>query len=98
MVGGDGICELAHGVERGEVGSVPATPLVPGLVRDLVERVPAALVVASVDEHLRPGTGELDGDGLAEPVGRARDEDGEVGDRTHAARPTWAAGVPTPRE
>jgi hypothetical protein len=69
--------------ERGEVRAVERQPVVAGLLADLVEGQLPARLIAAVQQHGRPRAGELDRDALAEPVGRARDQDRLLFDRPH---------------
>jgi len=76
VIGADALGQAAHFLKRIEVRAVVAELVVAGLARDLRQRSLTALLASAVQQQCGPLAGELGGDGLAEPVGRAGDEDG----------------------
>src|SRR5437762_11233059 len=54
-----------------------------GGLADLAERGLAARRIAAMEQHRRPPGGQLPRDGLAEPIGRAGDENDLVGNWPH---------------
>src|SRR5205814_9487942 len=62
-------------VERREVGALPVEVLVPRRATDLGDRLPAARVVAAVEDHPCARFGQGRRDSSAQSVGRTPDED-----------------------
>ena len=81
--GQDRFGQPPHLGQRGEVGEIDAEAVVPGGLLDLAERRLPARRIAAVEQHRRPPGGQLPCDGLAEPIGRAGDENDLVGNGSH---------------
>ncbi len=86
MLGEDLLRQPAHLRERAEVGEAEGEALVAGRLVDLAHRSIPFGGVAAVEKHGRSPRGELARERSPEAVGRTRNEDDLLIDRSHASR------------